>query len=169
MRNCRSALVWSPPELKSFPSCSAVQAAASEPGTAVSAASRIAAMAPATIAEQLSRVRDAGVRREARLEPRELVEGRERLAVAAELDERVADGAECPRLGGCERSSTAREDERLAEAMARERERGEAGERDGAVVVELERPPEHRFRPRVVRRVAGLTRALLVGEPQQRV
>ncbi len=53
--------------------------------------------------------------------------------------------------------------------MARERERGETGERHGVLLVELERPAEHRFRSRVVRRVAGLARALLVGEPEQRV
>ena len=66
------------------------------------------------VAEQLSRVRDAGVGGQARLELRQLVEGRERLAVAAELDERVADGAERPRLRGRQRSSAPREDERLA-------------------------------------------------------
>ena len=122
-----------------------------------------------TVAEQLSRVRDAGVGGEARLEPRQLVEGRERLAVAAELDERVADGAERPRLRGRELAGASREDERLAEAVARERERGEAGERDGALLVQLERPPQHRLGARVVGRVAGLARALLVGEPEQRV
>ena len=53
-----------------------------------------------TVAEQLSRVRDACVRGKAGLEPRQLVEGRERLAVPAELDERVADGAQRSRLHG---------------------------------------------------------------------
>ena len=122
-----------------------------------------------TIAEQLSRVRHACVRRQARLEPRQLVEGRESLAVAAELDERVADGAERPGLSGRQGSSTAREDERLVELVARERERGETRERNGVLFVELERPAKHRFRSRVVGGVAGLACALLVGEPEQRV
>ena len=122
-----------------------------------------------TIAEQLSRVRHACVRRQAWLESRQLVEGRERLAVAAELDERVADGAERPGLSGRQGSSTPREDECLAELMARESERGETGERHRVLLVELDRPAEHCFRPRVVGRVAGLACALLVGEPEQRV
>ena len=122
-----------------------------------------------SIAEQLPRVRDARVGREAGLEPRQLVKGRERLAVAAELDERVADGAQRPRLRGRELAGAPREDERLAEAVARKCERSEAGERDGALLVQLERPSQHCLGARVVGRVAGLARTLLVGEPEQRV
>ena len=86
---------------------------------------------------QLSRVRDARVRGDVRLQPRHRVEGSERLAVATELEERVADRAEVPRRRRRERARLLREGEGEDELMARERERREPGERDRIVAVRV--------------------------------
>ena len=60
------------------------------------------------------------------------------------------------------------ERERLPEAVARQGERAEAGVDERVLGVERERLPERAVRLRVVRRVAGLARPLLVGEAEQR-
>ena len=97
------------------------------------------------VADQLARVRDAGVGGEARLHGRHPVERREGLAIAAELDQRVADDAVGPRGERRAASSCATEGERAAEVVA-----------DESQVAQPER------RARVVRAciVRGLERAL---------
>ena len=60
----------------------------------------------------------------------------------------------------------AAERERLAEAVARQRERAEAARRDQVARRELQRAAQRLARLRVVGRIAGLARALLVREPE---
>ena len=119
------------------------------------------------VAAQLARVRDPRVGGEAGPEARQPVEGRERLAVAAELDERIADDAVAPRGRGRERNRPTAERERLAEAMPRERERAEAARREEVVRGERERTSQHALRFGVVGRIAGLARPLLVREAEE--
>src|SRR5262249_57430552 len=70
------------------------------------------------VAQQLARIRDTRVRADARPERNHRVEGRERLLVAAELDERVADHAVPLRGGRREREGAAPEGEAPAEVVA---------------------------------------------------
>src|SRR5438128_3731163 len=66
------------------------------------------------VAEQLARVPDSRIRGEARLQRPHSVERRECLAVAAELDEGIADDAVVAGRRGRDRVSTAYEGERVA-------------------------------------------------------
>ena len=61
----------------------------------------------------------------------------------------------------------AAERERLAEAVPRERERAEAAGREQVARREAQRAAQHLVGLRVVGRVAGLARPLLVGEPER--
>ena len=129
---------------------------------------RIAATAPRPVAEQLARVRDARVRGEARLQPRHRVERAERGVVAAELDERVADDAvaAAPSSARCARAR------RPKPSASPKRWRESASEPSPLVASQIargerQRPAQDAVGLRVVRRVAGLARALLVGEPEQ--
>jgi len=70
------------------------------------------------VAEQLARIRNARIGRDARLQPRHRVEGAECLRVAAELDERVADDAVAARGRRRELQGVAAEHERGAEPVA---------------------------------------------------
>src|SRR5205823_9893971 len=76
--------------------------------------------------DQLAPVRDAGIRGQARPQAVHAIEVLERLSVAAELDERVADHSEVARVVAVERVRLAAERERVAEAVAGERERAES-------------------------------------------
>ena len=137
-----------------LPRCTAVQAAASEPGTAVSAASRIAATAAPVVAEQLTRIRDAGIGGQARLQLTELVERGEPLAVGLPLHEGIPIAPSVRASVGASARASSRKDECLVEAVPRERERREGLERHGALLVELERPPAGRLQAAVVRDVS---------------
>ena len=95
------------------------------------------------------------------------VERLEALAVAPELDERVADHAVVARRRRRDRPRAAAERERLAEAVPRERERAEAAGRDQVARREAQRPAQHLVGLRVVGRVARLARPLLVREPER--
>jgi len=120
-------------------------------------------------AEQLARIRDPRVGREIRPQRAHPVEHVERLVVATELDERVAEDAVVAGRVRSEPHRLAAEHERLAEAMAGQRERT-AGARRGRIPrSELARTVERLLRLRVVGRVAGLPGSLLVGETEQRV
>jgi hypothetical protein len=61
--------------------------------------------------------------------------------------------------------SAASQHERLAEAMAGERERAQAARREQVAGGQSQRPVKRFVRPRVVGRVARLAGTLLVGEP----
>ena len=98
---------------------------------------------------------------------RHRVERLEPLAVAPELDERVADHAVVARRRRRDRARAAAERERLAEAVPRERERAEPAGREQVARREAQRPAQHLVRLRVVGRVARLARPLLVGEPER--
>ena len=113
-----------------------------------------------------ARARSASTRRRRASALAMRVEGAEALAVAAELDERVADDAVVPCRRRRDRLGAAAERERVAEAVARERERAEAARRDQVVRRELQRAAQRLARLRVVGRIAGLARALLVREPE---
>src|ERR671925_462916 len=89
-------------------------------------------------AEQLARVRDARIDREARLERRHAVEGAEGLGVAAELDERVPDDAVVTCSERCEPLRTAAEGERPCKIVAGQSERAEGAQRLAAAGLELE-------------------------------
>ena len=119
------------------------------------------------VAAQLARVRDPCIRGETRLEPRHRVERGERLAVAAELDERVADHAVVAGGARRERTRPPPERERFAEPVSRERERGEPARRDEIVGSEAECPPQHALRLPVPRGIAGLAGPLLVRKAEQ--
>ena len=97
------------------------------------------------VTEQLARVGDAGVGREARAKLREPVEGAEGCGIAAELDQGVADHAVVAGGGRRDRAGTAAEHQRLAESVPRERQRAEAARRQKIVRMEGERVPEHAF------------------------
>ena len=120
------------------------------------------------VAEELTRVRDACVAAETWTQRGHPVERREGLSVAAELGEGVADDAEVSSRGRRETLGTPTELERVAEAVARERQRAEPA--DGVRVgrVELQRAPERPLREPVVARIGGLADALLVGKAEQR-
>ncbi len=121
------------------------------------------------VADQLASVRDACVGGEARAELVHAVERPEGLGIAAELDERVADHAVGAGRVRVEGLGLPPEDERLAEAMAGERQRAEPADGEVVLRVEGERAAQHALRLRVVRGVAGLTRELLVAEPEEHV
>ena len=118
--------------------------------------------------EQLTRVGDAGVAAEARLQRDLAVEGTEGLVVAAELEQRVAEQP----VAACgvrrERDGAARQAERCLKVVPAGGQRGKAGERDRVAAVEQARAPKHSVGPPVVRRVGGLARPLQVREPEQR-
>ena len=121
------------------------------------------------VAAQLAGIRDTGVRGGVRLQRGHAVEGRERRAVAAELELRVADDA-VRRCGtGRRRLRCASDPERVGEAVPRERDPAQAGQGVDVPGVELVRAAQHGVGARVEGRVAGLAGALGVREPEQRV
>ena len=70
------------------------------------------------VAHQLPRIRHTRVGRQARLHGDHLVERRERLVIATELDERVADHAVAASRGRRDRDRAATERQRLPKAMS---------------------------------------------------
>ncbi len=128
----------------------------------------MAAIAPARVAAQLSRVGDARIRREIGLQRDHPLEGGKGRPVASQLDLGVADDAERPRRVGGERAGLAPEHESLPELVADQRqvaepERGGRVSRGGG-----ERSPQRGLRARQVARIARLAPAQLVGEPERR-
>ena len=117
--------------------------------------------------EQLARVGDAGIRRDARLQARHRVERGEGLLVAPQLELRIADDAVVACRGRRDLQRTPAELERQRKAVPGERERRKAARRVEVVRRELDSTREHPVRLDVVRRVAGLARPLLVGEAEQ--
>ena len=120
------------------------------------------------VAAQLARVRDARVRREARLQPRHRVERAERIGVAAELEERVSDDAVAPRRRRRERERAPTGRERVAEAVPGELERAERADGDQIAPVERQGLSDRAAGLRVVGGIPRLARPLLVGEAEQR-
>src|SRR5712691_13101410 len=82
------------------------------------------------VPEQLARVRDARIRRKVRPHAGHRVEAAKAFSVAPELDERIADHAVVACGGRRDRTCATAENERLAEAVPRERERTEPAGRD---------------------------------------
>ena len=118
-------------------------------------------------AEQLTRVRDPRIRREVGSQRAHVVERPERLVVAAELDQRVADDAVVAGRVRSESHRLASEDQRVAEPVPGQGERSEGARRRRIPWVELARAVERLLGLRVVRGVPRLAGALLVGEPEQ--
>ena len=119
------------------------------------------------VAGELTRVGDAGVRGEGRLDGDHPVEGREGLVVAAELEERVADDAvRSARVRG-EPAGLPTEVERSPEVVADQGEVAEA-QGDGRVVGPgREGAAQGALRERQEGRVAGLAPAELVRETER--
>ena len=134
-----------------------------------SSASSIAVDRPGDVSAQLAGIRDARVGGGVRLQRGHAVERRERLAVAAELELRVADDAVRRRAAGCRCLRGAPDPERVGEAVPRERNPAEAGQGVDVLAVELVRAAEHGVGPGVVGRVTGLAGALRVRESEQGV
>ena len=88
-------------------------------------------------AEQLAGVRDPRIAAEAGLQVDHAVEGAERLVVAAELEQGVAEEAVAAGRLRSERHDAACEPKRLAEVVPARGERCESGERDRIAPVEL--------------------------------
>ena len=88
-------------------------------------------------------------------------------AVAAELDERVADDAVVARRRRRDRVRAAAEHERLAEAVPRERERAEAARREQVARREAQRPRAAPRRTSCSRSGRRSRAPLLVGEPER--
>ena len=118
-------------------------------------------------AAQLPGVRDAGVAGERGLDRDHAVEGPERLVVAAELEERVADEAVAARgvRRGGDRPPC--EAQRLAELMAARGERREAGEGDRIARVGGESAAQSALGEGVIGDVSRLARPLQVREAEE--
>ncbi len=119
-----------------------------------------------TVACQLPRVRDAGVRREARPDGDHAVERREGLPVATELDERVADHAVWPRGERREAAGLSSERERATEVVTDEREVAEPERRGGVARPRVECGAKRLLREGKERWVPRLAPAKLVGEAE---
>ena len=119
------------------------------------------------VAEQLARVRDARVRRDARLERCHPIERGERLRVVTELDLGVADDAVDARGRRRDRPRAEAERERPAKLVAGKRELPEARGRDQVARLHGERLVQDAVGLRVVRRVAGLADALQVRQTER--
>jgi hypothetical protein len=122
---------------------------------------------PDAVADQLPRVRDARVGRQARLEGRQPVEDRKGLVVTAELEQRVTDQGERSCRARGKLLCAASKPEPAMEIVARERERREPLDGDPVLRVERECTPEDALRLRQVRRVRGLPCALLVRQSER--
>ena len=119
------------------------------------------------VADELSRVRDARVRGDIRLDRAHPVEGRECLAVPAELDLGVADDA--VDAGGRRRDPLRAQAECQcrAKAMPRQRQLPEPGGRDQVVLRESQDAVQDAVGLAVVRRVARLAHALQIREAER--
>ena len=118
-------------------------------------------------AAQLPGVRDAGVAGERGLDRDHAVEGPERLVVAAELEERVADEAVAARRVRRGGDRPPCEPQGLAKLMAARRERREAGESDRIARVAGESAAQSALGEGVIGDVARLARPLQVREAEE--
>src|SRR5207248_5310537 len=117
---------------------------------------------------ELARVRNARVRRDAGREHGHLVVDRERPAVAAEVEQRVAERAVRRSVLRVEVDRSAREPQPLPELVPRVGERRPALLDQGQSAAGGGGTRECPARQAVEGGVAGLSRALLVGEAEQR-
>ena len=96
------------------------------------------------------------------------LEGVERLVVASELDERVAERAVCVGVAGVGIQRSARPGERLLEVVSRQRDGAGAEQAGGILGIDRERVPEDAVRLGVEGWVPVLARLLEVGEAEFR-
>ena len=118
------------------------------------------------VTAELAGVRDSRIRRHARLERGHPVERRERGAIAAELDQRVADHAVRPRGIGRAALRLAAKREGAPEVVADQREVAERERRRRILRAQREHPAERPLGERQECRVARFAPAHLVGEPE---
>jgi hypothetical protein len=118
-------------------------------------------------AEQLARVRDTAVRRDARREERHPVVGDERLVIPAQIEECIPQCAEGGGVARVDPESGPCEYERGAEAVARDVERRKPGGRELGRTRVCACGAQGLSRKREVARIPGLPGALLIREPEE--